>query len=475
MALSVVAEGDPLDVSQTRFRNSTLSLDPNPRPQPQIMATASTRQMMKLPREGAAPGGGRLQVLDRGYMDAMFGGLPGTPVKSRTPMAAPGEMSPGSPLGTSRRSSVFPLSKESTPSGTPSQHHRRDVRGGHSASPKHSAGGVGHSRSAPDLTAPSVSPQQRQRHRLLLARPDQEEKMYADLCSKWQRNEASRESDGKAIRERVARNSSRRDERFNRLLENLSRQDSQAHEIATMLHEQDELEYRKCKELHAEWEEKVHGPLMMQAHHHLNPPNRLAIQRQIGVKSVDFTLPEQQTRLLVRGREDPMKRVLIENATENAFRHAASHVILGHSNSAPSLMAGHPSTMPPPQDSSSFWGSPPPAMTKPMVDVSSYSCVPEHVPAPEYPSGVRRGPGVHIPSEHDGVASAGTRWSHTEGYNYKGILNGDNARGEAAKHRKTCGGGSSAPAQDHYNYPIGKESTDLEVPRGKKTFPLLSK
>lgn len=395
--------------------------------------------LARLPREGASPGGGRVHVHDRGFIESMLQAT-GTPKSRTTPTVSEAQ----SLAESSRRSSQFGTGKASIPSGSSRRAHSLggEVRGRHSAS-----GGLGPPESVASpggRNSPALPP--KERHRLLRARPDQQEREYADLHSKWQQNEAVREAGDKRIRERLAWNAQMRDERFHRLLESVSRQDDLAHQCATVLKEQEALESRKSRELYAEWEEKVFGPLTLQAHLHMNRP------REAG----------EEPRLLVRSCEDPVKRVLFEDARENAFRVAATRVISG-SRSAPELpglSAGDPA-----QGASCA-----PAVSRPILDPSQYSQVREHVPPLGHPSGLRRGREVHLPDESDGVRAAGTRRSRTEGLHNKGILHGDRAHGETLELKREYGSGSAAPAQDHYHFPFGRDTTDLEFPIGKRIF-----
>lgn len=303
---------------------------------------------------------------------------------------------------------------------------------------------------------------------MLSAKPDQEEKKYADLYSKWQKNEAMRDAGDKAIRERNTGMALQREERFQRLMHNVAQNNSLASELASMLKQQDALESRKSRELKAEWEDKVFGPLMAQASAHMNPsyrpPAKLLRQQRISGSCLDFCLPEQQPILVVRSNEDPVKREIMDDAREKAFQHAATHVITG-SRSMPDLY-------------SSFHGSPSPARTmqlgalapavsRVVMEPADYGHVKEHVPPPGF-SGRRRGADAHIPDECDGVRAAGTKRNRVDGLHNKGVLQGSRSLGESLEHKTCAGAGNGAPMQDHYGFACGPQVTDLELPLGKR-------
>merc|ERR1711977_799146 len=82
----------------------------------------------------------------------------------------------------------------------------------------------------------------------------------------------------------------------------------------------------------------------------------------------------------------------------------------------------------------------------------------------------RRGIGVFVPDETDGVPASGKRLTRFAKNNL-GILEGELAdRGETIRFKQAEGGSCGAPGQDHYRYETGLEVVDWELPLGKRIF-----
>jgi len=129
-----------------------------------------------------------------------------------------------------------------------------------------------------------------------------------------------------------------REDRFKRLLDEVTGRDNLAYTLAMEIRQREAHSEQRRRELHAAWDEKVYQPIASQAHEHMNPPNRAALQRLSGSKSVSFHIPDQPVRLIASVYEDPARKPLVDNARENAF-HQVAHALIGHSHSAPCLAA----------------------------------------------------------------------------------------------------------------------------------------
>lgn len=419
----------------------------------------------QLPREGPSPGDGCLKVHQRGIFETIV--KPRTPISDHNASHSSSATSHRtvSRVGTSKRpslrSSALDASKASMPSGNSRRARSIGDAGSSVAMAPAQPRKVRRSATEAQLGHPEAG-QPHERYRLLSSGAGQEDKKYADLFAKWEKNEARCRGAEKKARERNADNAEQREERFHRLLHVLTENDSLVSELGTMLKEQDAIQVFKARELHAQWEEKVYGPLTAQAHAIMNPSYRpVASQlRHQGVKGrfLDFKLPGRKPVLLVNGAGDPVKRQLVDDIQEKVFQHAAGRVISG-CHSSPDLFCALGLGVPP---------SGAPAVTRPVIDPTEYCRVNEHVYPRERPGGQRRGIGKHGPDESDGVHVAGTRRTRADGHHNKGILHGTRAMGESVEHKRATGAGSGAPAQDHYGFKSGRHITDLEFPLGKR-------
>lgn len=407
------------------------------RPEPKKSLKGKTDQsLQRLPREGPAPGKGRMFVFDRTTWAEFQDLRPATG----------GPDAPPAGLNTNNR--------------RPSNDRGHPQADGKDKSPnKSKTGGPGSQdspRSAFDMVKkekPRLTPDERKR---------------AEIMSKLGKVEAQRQRDLKDMIELVEKRHERREERFNRLLDNVTGRDNLAYRTAMALRERQDHEDKRRRELHANWDEQVYKPIAQQAWDHMNPPNRAIKQMLHGSKSVGFVLPEQKKFLVANVDSDPNRKPVIEMAKENSF-HQAAGAVLGKSASAPDLhmMAGHvvPRARSRPTMEPELWGQ---AKLQGTL-FGHFAQVAEQ--GANFKRSRRGGSDVHIPDEADGVESVGKRHDRTFGKGHMGILKGSTAaQGEAYSHKTTWGAASGAPAQDHFTYDSGTRVTDIEFPLGKKMF-----
>jgi len=387
----------------------------------------------KLPREGPAPGKGRVFVFDRTVW-AEFQDL-------HPSIGGPDDPPAG-------------LKNDRRPSGAGSQidGKKKSARSGGSRPSEESP------RSAFDMNSKKEKP-----------RLTPQERKIAEIQSKLSKIEATRAKDQKDMLEVVEKRHERREDRFKRLLQNVTGRDNLAYRTAMALRERQAHEDKRKRELHAAWDEQVYQPIATQAYEHMNPPNRAVKQMLHGSKSVDFILPGDKKKLMANVDGDPNRKPVIEMAKENAFHQAAS-AVLGQSQSAPDLhmMAGRvvPRARSRPSLEPTHWHQV--ALQGTMF--GHFAQIAEH--GAGFKRSLRGGTNVHIPDESDGVPAVGKRNTRAFGINDLGILKGDTAaRGESSTHKQEWGAASGAPIQDHYTYETGTRVTDIEFPLGKRMFP----
>lgn len=309
-----------------------------------------------------------------------------------------------------------------------------------------------------------------------------QERKRQEMYFKWQKTEALRQRDRKAIQERIEKGKEMRHNRYIRLRDSVAGEGKLASETAKCLRDRAEYEEQRRTELHAEWQRNVHWPLHDQVDRRLNPPNRAREQTMSGTKSVAWNLPEDEFKLGVRPHEDPNRRPLYDAVRENTF-HQTAEMFLGRSSSAPQMHTKDSCAAGP----SGVQSMIPRARSKETLDPTSWNqgslqgtlygfwaqtC--EH--GVGFRKCIRGGPDIHVPDESDGALAAGTRVSRTHGHHDKGILSGDRAsRGEAAQHKMGHGTSCAAPAQDHYTFERGAHVKDLEFARGKRAPPVGSR
>ncbi|CAE7868832.1 unnamed protein product [Symbiodinium microadriaticum] len=87
----------------------------------------------------------------------------------------------------------------------------------------------------------------------------------------------------------------------------------------------------------------------------------------------------------------------------------------------------------------------------------------------------RMGTGVHFIDESDGVPAAGktkTKYERSK----MGQLEGTVAKeGESRGYKRADGHSSGAPCQDHYFYERGNAAVEVEMPLGKRMYPILKR
>lgn len=309
----------------------------------------------------------------------------------------------------------------------------------------------------------------------------------------------TRKEDQKNIRERAERLKQFREQRYERLLEEVLSQDDLKCNVSNMLRNHSQEEYKKQAKMYGEWNEKIYGRLQDQTNQHLNPPERGLQQRLWGSKSVDFRLPNWEFRPRVSEAVDPAKRQLYKSGQEEAFRRSAEHIILtsgrtpGKMDQSPGGLGllPLPGVMPSPKEQSfdpnllveEEQNPDLRARSRPVLDPNEWGQI--RFQATTYGFfaqaaeadviGMRKkqlkmGNGVFVPSEKDGVSTAGKRRTRFERNNF-GVLQGEFAqRGESIQFKQNMGGGSGAPVQDHFLYETGTKVTDTEFPLGKKIF-----
>lgn len=395
-----------------------------------------------LPREGPAPGKGRLFVLDRSIWEE-FKDL-------AQPFGGPEDPPEGLKSGSRR------------PSGTATQ--LTDSKSDKDGKKSKKGGTSGRSRS--DGTPRSAGEDARKREKPRLT---PEERKRAEIMSKLSKVEVQRQRDLKDMVEVVERRHDRRADRFDRLLENVTGRDNLAYRTAMALRERQDHEDKRRRELHQHWDEQVYQPIAMQAYEHMNPPNRSIKQMLQGSKSVGFMLPDSKKTLVANVDGDPNRKPVIEMAKENAFHQAAS-AVLGKSFSSPDLhtMAGHviPRARSRPTMEPEQWsqGKLQGTLFGHFAQIAEQGL--------DFKRSRRGGTGVHIPSELDGVEAVGKRNTRSFGNHDLGILKGDTAaQGESSVHKSSWGAASGAPTQDHFTYTTGVRVTDVEFPLGKRMFP----
>jgi len=292
-----------------------------------------------------------------------------------------------------------------------------------------------------------------------------------------------RKTDQKHLREKAERLKLVREQRFERLLEDLLSQDELKCNVSSMIRHQSMSEFKKHANMYGEWNDKIFGNLQGQVGRHLNPPDRSLKASFQGSKSVDFQLPGQEFRGKVSLKADPAKQQLNKRAEEESFRRTAENVFRAsrvHTNPFTRSSVGFdPLALDPEPE----LDPDPRAMSRPVLDPVEWS----QVRLQDTPYGffaqateasasgimkkqLKQGPGVFIPSEKDGVPASGKRRTRFERNNL-GVLQGEFAqRGETIQFKQKAGGGSGAPAQDHYLFEKGVRVTDYEFPLGKKIF-----
>lgn len=303
-----------------------------------------------------------------------------------------------------------------------------------------------------------------------------QERRRLEIQRKQAKVEDLRARDQKVIQEAVEFKKDLREQRFLRLLDNLT-QKGVAFQTAMELQEFDANEVNRRMGLLHEWEQQCWTPIAQQAFHKMNPPT---YSKQFkGSRKVAFQLPNDVFRFKVDSKKDPTLRCLLQHAEEEAFDKYVT-ATLGRSQSVPAhkqvlrLMQA--------QETPAV-GFLPRAVTRPVLEPELWSSTQiegtmfgRFATATAWGAEGRRlrrgGADVFIPDESDGVPPAGTRMSRTLGPYDKGILQGDcGFLGESSAFKTRSGAGPVAPCQDHFDFDVSQEATNLEFPQGKKLFP----
>lgn len=475
------AEGAPSPEQSTAGFGTTTSFMPSPVPREPKEHHGHVAH--HLPRQGPVPGGGTMQVLNRGIWESQLRdiespeqdlpvGLEGTRSPTRKILAAPAAASPSRfedgtlPGGAARpRTPVAPQANIDN------------------WSVRFPAGAV--------------------------------DRRKAELQAKWQKGQVVRERDEKAAREKVEREKELRDARFRRLLHTVtgnrgpvprdmerramspeqtgtSWHTASAHtaqepshgealglaalEVALSIRDMEEHNESRRRELHLVRDQRVFQPMQRQIYAMLNPPDRLVQQRTSGQKTVGFSLPNQAPQVKANVVGDPARQPVVEQAMENAFHKTATAVLnsplpggLFRSMSSPNLRSTGTPIVPRAMSRAvlepTMWG-------QTQIQGTLYGHLAQVC---EAGVGFRRdkkgGDDVFVPDESDGIQAAGTRISRERGYGDKGILRGGLAtNGQSSECKTYWGTGSAAPCQDHYTFETGSRITDIEFPHGKKVF-----
>ena len=234
------------------------------------------------------------------------------------------------------------------------------------------------------------------------------------------------------------------------------------YEAALQLNAFREQEEAKVRANYLDWDRRVFNPVATQAFRHLNRRPE---------KRVCFNLDTAPFRLVVDASKDPAKRQLLQNHCERRFEKECGAFF----SSAP--------IPPDPLEERRALGAEalPKSISRAILEPDIWgqysTSVFGHFIETCDPRGTARrmkigGPNVHIPDETD-YNAAGTRVSRLHGFGDKGVLRDNVARGETYELRDGSGGGSAAPAQDHFAFKSGREIVDLEFPPPKRTFPEL--
>mmetsp|Transcript_14470 Transcript_14470/g.31974 ORF Transcript_14470/g.31974 Transcript_14470/m.31974 type:complete len:452 (+) Transcript_14470:145-1500(+) len=302
---------------------------------------------------------------------------------------------------------------------------------------------------------------------------DQEERKNAELQFRLMKYKKEVEHNRQRIKARVEEKAHNDDKRLQRAMSEILQEAEFAKAIGQKLEDEEERQHHRLRAKHAAWEDAVYGPMAAQVDDYLNPPDRKVFQKAAGFKQVDFTLPEMlEFRIVAPNKQDPNKEELIANEQNRRLSQAADRLFLGRSGrSMLRSMSGSASVR--------AVNYIPEAKVRSTLDPSVWDQA-LLVDAPQgfqeacrmgddFSRGLRRGHGRHLHKDYSGGPPAGTRHSRTGGYNDPGILKGSiGPRGEASLVQDWWGAGSGAPAQDHYHFPRGRESTDLEFPLGKR-------
>lgn len=394
---------------------------------------------VRLPREGASPGGGEVIAARSGWMSRTLQSAEDMDTYDCTDRKLAISKSTGS---------------LSTASASPSEVRRPSIH--------KSASSTWH----PGCSAGKASPGWRRQQ----ARPA--------LVDKQDKLAALRQWDQKRIAEKVEHGKQLREERFDRLLNETQAGAGPVFDATMTLRKHETNEDTRRRNLYATWSDSVYEPLKTQIESHLSPPDRVFEQALSGSKTVGFQLPGQSFSLQARHEDDPTWKDLTDHAWEDAFDREATAVLEGWCPLDMKASSSDPSRGLRPLG----------ARTRPALDPTSwgqlklqgtlygrFAQVVEE--GPHARMGKRGAPDIFPPDEMDRVPAAGKRsiraGPRTTQHHDVGMLRGDGAawNGEASLSKTCYGVSSGAPVQDHYTYETGARVTDVEFPLGKRMVP----
>ncbi|CAK9069083.1 unnamed protein product, partial [Durusdinium trenchii] len=239
--------------------------------------------VLRLPREGPKAGGGKMEILDSGALEALKAD------------AAREQAEAEALLGTRKKDRT-----------------RRRPRQAASASADVSM--------SPTITVQGadgesiVLPPRRAEH---LDGP--EARRRVEMQMKFNKVELARQADQKFIRERAEKAKTMREDRFKRLVDAVCDHGGLAMECAENLASFEKRYQQRRWDLYSEWDEHVAHPLAQQAFNYLNPADRFAQQKLCGLKTVSWKLPNEKPQLKLNIAKDPVRRELVEGEFEEAF------------------------------------------------------------------------------------------------------------------------------------------------------------
>ncbi|CAJ1374129.1 unnamed protein product [Effrenium voratum] len=405
---------------------------------------------LRLPREGPKPGGGKMEVLEPGALEAL-----------RTEAAREQAAAEAEALDSTQRPK-----KDRRKRQTQSTH----ISGSVDATLSTSAKGASTMTMTPLITIAGADGASMVLPRRAEHLDGPEARRRVEMQTKFHKVEVARQHDQKLIRERAEKCKTMREDRFKRLVDAVCDHGGLAMECAENLAAFEQRFQQRRWELYSDWDENVSHPIQKQAFDYVNPADR-SLQKS-GMKTVGWTLPTDTPKLKLNVTKDPVRRQLLETEYEKAF-HEVAEAVLGRSQSSPDIL----------RRSAYFDGRSGPgarALSRPVLEPTEWgqqrlqgtlfgrfaqACE----EGPNFTRARRGGTNVFVPDESDMIQVAGTRRSREHGHHDKGILKGNKAsQGESSEGKTHEGCSSGAPSQDHFTFQHGKEVTDLEFPLGKK-------
>lgn len=282
-------------------------------------------------------------------------------------------------------------------------------------------------------------------------------------AAKHAKLQAMRDEDSRMLKERAAKLTAQRTNRFEEMLEGITKEDNCRVEIADMLGKHDAKQEQKKFDLYKKWDDAIFQNIEQQLH-----------------QFVADTMPEDGVTPIPNHR-CPMKSELHQKRREDEFRKNANMVLSEEiKNEVEEIgLREHVKRRELRQKMIKERDQ-----TRPVFPIhnweqlrhcsTTYGFHARDSQSLEQGGTIRParrlGYDAHLPDEDDGVPAAGkTKVRHER--NCLGMLAGNVAReGESARHKKPHGASSGAPCQDHYFYEKGLASVDAEFPIGKRCF-----